>query len=288
MSEKPKFVFASTDKYEKKLDDVLVGRTFRLAMDNGAEYELRFVTGDIVEWRAPGQPLRWEKYGALKSDDKTTFVASLLGFTEHNTCVTLVLDEENSLVTMAISRMGICPSRPRLVDVQFIFGAIRVMNEPLPYKRHSYTNELVGKKITWYYSTGFINTHVYMSERFTRIRPLQNSTESRAVAGADQDAKERAAGLRPEPMLYDEPTRFIKIKDGLYLISFVEDNMNKVESDRGGNNLMILVNTKEGFDVGRTFSLNREQKLEHGLMKAFGEFTDEDVDVAHVPTPYRV
>jgi len=288
MSEKPKFVFASTDKYEKKLDDVLVGRTYRLAMDNETEYELRFVTGEIVEWRTPGQPLRWEKYGALKADETTTFVASILSCTEHRTCVTLVLDDENHLVTMAISRMGIYPSRPRLVDVEFIFGAIRVMNEPLPYKRHGYTRDLVGKKITWYYSTGFINTHIYVSERFTRIRPLDNPKDALTVANANRDAEERAAGTRPEPMLYDEPTRHIKIKDGLYLISFVEDNMNKVEPDRGGNNLMILVNTKAGYDVGRTFSLNRDQKPEHGLMKAYGEFTDEDIALAYEPTPYRV
>ena len=280
--------FTSTDKYEKKLDGSLAGRTFRLAMDNGAEYELRFVTGEIVEWRTPGQTLRWEKYGAEKVDDKTTFVASVLGFTKINTCVTLVLDEENSLVTMAISRMGLYPLRPRLVDVEFIFGAIRVMNQPLPYKRHCFTSDLLGKQISWHYSTDFINTQIYTEGRYYRIRPLQQATTASVVAQQSMDDKERAAGTRPEKMLYEEPARYIKIKDGIYLVSFIEENMNKVEFDRGGNNLMLLINAKEGFDVGRTFSLNREQKLEHGLMKAWGEFTDEDVEMAHEPTPYRV
>ena len=192
MNEKPKFVFTSNGKYEKKLDDVLAGRTFCLAMDNGAEYEVRFVTGDIVEWRTPGQPLKWETYGALRSDDKTTFAASILSGTEVLTCVTLVLDEENSLVTMAISRIGLYPSRPRLAKVEFIFGAIRVPNEPLPYKRHHYTNELVGKKINWYYSSGFINTHIYMSERFTRVRALQEPTDPKTAAASTRCSRSAA------------------------------------------------------------------------------------------------
>jgi len=280
--------FESNDKYLKKLDGGLIGRVFRLAMDNGEEYELRFVTGDIVEYSSQDTPLRWEKYGCLRADEKTWFVASILGNSKVRTCVTLVIDEENSLVTMAISRMGVYPKRPRLATVEFIFGAIRRPDRPLPIKRHGYTRDLVGKKITWHYATGFINTHIYGNERFCRIRPLQEGQDARSTADMAKDRQERAQGLRPEEMLYDEPMRFIRIKDGMYLMSFIEENMNRVDPERGGNNLMILANTKEGFDCGRTFSMNREQKPEHGLFVAYGEFTDEEISVEYEPTPYRV
>ena len=49
------FVFESTEKYLKKLDSDLAGRTFRLAMDNGQEYQIRFLDGEIAEWRREGE-----------------------------------------------------------------------------------------------------------------------------------------------------------------------------------------------------------------------------------------
>ena len=34
--------------------------------------------------------------------------------------------------------------------------------------------------------------------------------------------------------------------------------------------------------------MNGEQKPEHGLFVAYGEFIEEDIPVEHEPTPYRV
>ena len=168
MSSKREYVFESTDKYLKNLDGGLAGRTFRLAMDDGEEYELRFVSADVVEWRRPGEPLRWEKYGCLRSDDQTWFVAAILSGTKLHTCVTLVLDEVQSLVTMAVSRIGFYPNRPRLAVVDYIFGAIRVQGQPLPMKRHGFTRELVDKKITWHYSSGLTGTPTAISRTSPR------------------------------------------------------------------------------------------------------------------------
>lgn len=279
------FVFESTEKYLKKLDSDLAGRTFRLAMDNGQEYQIRFLDGEIAEWRREGEKLRWEKYGCLKADDSTYFVASVLSGTDVCTCVTLVLDEENSLVTMCVSRQGIHPSRPRLAVVEYMFGAIRVPGRPLPEKRHSFTGDLVGKKIVWHYANGFINTHIYQSERYYRIVPL---TDTRTPEEIERDKREIELGLRPRELLYEEPARFIRIKDGMYLISFVEDNMNRVDPSRGGNNMIVLENLKGGVDCGRTFSVNRQGKLEHGFFRAYGEPVDEDFPIEDEPTPYRV
>ena len=282
---KKEFVFETTEKYLKKLDGDLAGRTFRLAMDNGEEYQIRFLDGEIAEWRREGELLRWEKYGCLKADDSTYFVASVLSGTEVCTCVTLVLDEENSLVTMCISRQGIHPARPRLAVVEYLFGAIRVPGRPLPEKRHSFTKDLVGKKIVWHYANGFINTHIYQSERYYRIVPL---TDTRTPEEIERDNREIELGLRPKEMLYEEPARFIRIKDGMYLISFVEDNMNRVDPSRGGNNMIVLENLKGGVDCGRTFSMNREGKLEHGFFRAFGEPVEEEFPIESEPTLYRV
>lgn len=271
-----KLVFESHEKYLRKLDDDLIGKTYRLSMDDGEEYELRFITGDVVEWRTSGQSFKWEKYGCLKADETTFFVASELSGTKYRTLITLVIDELNDLVTMAISRMGIFPKRPRLADVEFVFGALRRPDKPLPTKRHAYTRDLVGKKITWYYATGFINTHIYTSERYCRIRPLTG------------DYAQSSNGNAPEKIFYDEPVRFVKIKEGMYLISFIEDYTNRVDPNIGGNNLVILADLEAGADVGRTFSKNQKQENEHGMFRAYGELIEEDIPVEFEPTPYRV
>ncbi len=279
------FNFEHEGKYLKRTDIILAGRQFRSALDNGEELDIRFVSGDVVEWRRPNEPLRWEKYGCLQADEQTFFVASVLSGIAPTTCITMVLDLENYLVTMAVSRLGYYPLRPRLVVVDYFFGAIRTADKPLPKKRHGFTRDLVGKKLTWHYASGFINTHIYPSERYCRIRPL---TGSRTAEEEKQIQREIQEGKRKPELLYEEPTRFIKIKEGMYLISFVEDNMNRNDPSVGGNNLMILTNLKLGFDCGRTFAMGNG-RLEHGFFRSKGEVTEESIpQIENAPSPYRI
>jgi len=278
----------SGGKYIEERTDALAGRTFRLAMDNGTEYEVRFLTKEVLEWRSRDEELRWEEYDALKFDETTCLVTVLLSGREHPTCITLILDEENSLVTMCISRLGVYPLRPRLAEVRFVFGAIRLMNQPLPVKRHSFTRDLVGKQITWHYNDGFINTHIYYSERFIRTRALQKAVTGSVAEEQAAMGREMEEGLRPEPLLYEEPARYVKIKDNVYVMTCIEDNMNRVEPDRGGNNLFILMNIKEGRDAGRTFFLDKNGVPESGMFRVKGELTEEDIAEVRKPSPYRV
>ena len=118
---------------------------------------------------------------------------------------------------------------------------------------------------------------------------MQNPSDPASVQNQQQEEREIAEGKRPRQPLYEEPAWYIRIKEGLYLICFVEENMNRVDPERGGNNLVLLVNLKEGFDCGRTFSLKRDQKeIDHGLIRSFGELTDEVIPLASEPSPYRV
>ncbi len=218
-------------------------------------------------------------------DETTYFLASILAGHDPLICVTLVLDELQSLVTMAVSRQGYYPLRPRLSVVEFTFGAIRVPDKPLPVRRHGFTRDLVGKKITWHYATGFINTQMYPTERFCRIRPL---TDIRTPEQIAQEEREIEQGLRPRQLLYEEPASYIKIKDGVYLLSFIESNMNRVDESKGGNNLMFVANFNAGIDYGRTFSRKADFKLDHGFFIAYGEENFEMIPLETEESPYRV
>ena len=84
-------------------------KTFHLIMDNGYEYIADFLSGEIVMWAQKGEPFHWEKYKCLKSDDTTYFVVMELFDQPLRTCQTLVLDLENSLVTMHTAKQGEIP-----------------------------------------------------------------------------------------------------------------------------------------------------------------------------------
>lgn len=275
-----------TEKYVTNFDYDLAGQTFALAMDNGYEYAASFLSGEILMWAERGEPLRWDTYRCLKSDDTTYFVVIEPFGQPLRTCLTLILDLENSLVTMHKARQGGVPNRPRMAEVDIVFGAIRRPGQPLPVKRHSYTADLVGKKINWTYSSGFVNTHIYMSENYCRARAITRPIPPDAKP--EDIAQMRANEEREKVWIYEEPIRCVKIKDNCYLCSFIEENMNKMDSRQSGNNLMILSNMKDGFDVGRTFRMENDQRPDCGLFVAHGEFTDEDIELEHRPSPYRV
>lgn len=264
--------YANTEKYLKEFDDSLSGKTFTLAMDDGEDYCVSFLTATEAVWAKVGEPLRTEKYACLEVDEATYFVNCELAEAEVRTCISLVLDTRQSLVTALIAKMGCYPKRPRLVTNQFLFGAIRVDGQPLPIKRHSFTADLVGGQMTWTYPTGFINTHLYIDANYYRIRPLQMAYNAEPQAD--------------EP-LFEEPCRYVKISDNIYMISFIEDNLNKRDPLRGGNNLLVVINVKEKFDVGRTFAKDAQQQNDGGVFVTYGEPTDEYIELAHSPSIYR-
>jgi len=274
-------------KYVTEFCTELVGKSFMFVMDDGYEYVASFLTGDAVMWAKHGEPFVWEKYHCLKSDDTTYFVIMDVANAEVRTLRTVVIDLEQALVTFQIARQGLVPGRPRLVKTEFIFGAIRQDNKELTFKRHAFSDELVGRKITWHYSSGFVNTHIYTSENYYRIRPLEKEI---APADSSQEVldKIKAQEEQDAKWLYEEPFRCVKIKDNCWLCSGIEENMNRVNNMTGGNNLVFLTNMNVGLDVGRTFSMNSLQEPECGMFRSTGEFIEEDTAVEHKPSPYRV
>ena len=174
-----------------------------------------------------------------------------------------------------------------MVQADIVFGAIKRPGQTPPFKRHSYTSDLVGKKIIWTYSSGFVNVHIYTSEMYYRAWAIERPPVPDDLS-PEQLAKKKADEEREKQWLYEEPFRCVKIKDGCYLCSGIEENMNKLDNSVGGNNLLILSNMHKGFDVGRTFCLNADQQPESGLFSSTGSFYEDDLEVEHQKSPYRV
>ena len=150
------------------MNNELSGRDFHLVMDTGYEYVIHFMSGETLAWARQGDPFVCENYKCAKGNPKTYLVSFVSGEESAPTCITLVLDLENNLVTMVMANKGVYPARNRLTTHQIVFGAIKIPGESLPMVRHGYTAELVGKKIAWQYSPSVKLTHIYISERYMR------------------------------------------------------------------------------------------------------------------------
>ena len=82
---------------------------------------------------------------------------------------------------------------------------------------------------------------------------------------------------------YDEKAVYVKIREGLYVVSFTEQSMSK----RGkiGNSLLFLMNTDRLHDVGRSFGHTGQfggasYRPENYLFGAYGEYMTPEGDDA--------
>ena len=255
----------------------LAGQTFHLVMDDGHEYLLNFVSGEIVMWSERGEPARWEHYECLKGDETTYFInAEMHGF-KYRTGATLVLDTEQRLVTMLIATHGENPKHPFMVTQRFIFGAIKMDGEELPRKRHGYTMDMAGTRITWAYDERFVVTHVYYHPNYYRMGPM---------AASRQLTPEQIAAREKNPT--DEPSTYIKIKENLYLFSFNEKT-HFLREGGNGNDMTLLIDTARMHDVGRSFGLDGRTRIpENYMFSAIGTWAESDGEIENKPSAYRV
>ena len=253
----------------------LAGKSFYLIMDDGTEGLLSFMTGETLIWSPKSGTPSMERYDCLKADEDIYMVNLEVTDAIPRRGVTLVLDLPQDLVTVVIAEQGFNKRFPDLVSNNIVFGAIKEDGKDLPFKRHGYTSELVGKRIAWRYTSGGfpVIQHVYFDANYIRLPfPTENDNSEFAIA------------MREHP--YDERCQYIKISKNIYLCSFLESNM----TFRGvtGNNMLILMNAARLHDVGRSFGLNKNGGPENYCFAAVGKWGEPDGITEESPSKYRV
>lgn len=273
--------FEGASQYRGAFCYELAGRSLHLIMDDGHEYLILFSDGSTLAWSQDSSAFHTEHYECLKADETIYFINVELQGMSHRMGASLILDDEQHLVTLAILHQGNNPQEPDLITQEFVFGAVKTDGQPLPKKRQGYTSDLVGKRIRWRYSPDFMITHVYYSPFYIRAAE---------IGGPDRPkpTPEQIAAARQHP--YDEICAYIKIRKGFYLVSFIEQNMTR----RGGigNNMMLLIDTARLHDFGRSFGLARQKDgsigTENYFFSAIGEWRESDGLVESEPDAYRV
>ena len=276
----------------------LAGERFEFIMDDGYDYFLNFIDSETLEWYWAGETPKKAQYMCEKGDDTTYLVTFELSGVTPRVNHTFVIDRENNLVTRLISRIGTNPKFPYLMKSEYEFGAIKQGDEEVKlYPRHGFTNDVVGTVVQWVYGSEMATVHIYYCTDFYRIsysRDAAFSVEAKRM-------NEMFTNMLNEIPSSDEPTTYIKIKDGMYLFTLTEANGEKLLGAKMGgfrsNTMSFLQNYKTTRLVGRAFGTSTPKDADevktHILFAAYGKLIDPEGDeglqkMLNDPNPYLV
>ena len=277
--------YEGMSQFRPPLNFELVGKELTLVMDNGCDYQLKFTDRKTLLYGQDGKEAGTYRYDCLKAEDDTYFVNLEMTGDAVKNVNTFILDMEQSLVTWVSASMGVNPRLPKQPYTEIVFGAIKKEDGTIPTVRHGYTTDMIGKAIYWRYGTLDV-VHVYSSERYYRliIPRMPERREPEPPLNEEQAAARRAMEGFNKTYIYEEPSDYIKIKDGVYVFSMTEAMMNRRRGQ--GNNLLFLMNLNRMYDVGRSFGHNGEGNPENYTYGAYGEFYDASELLAKPSTEY--
>ncbi|MCF0121086.1 MAG: MoaF N-terminal domain-containing protein [Oscillospiraceae bacterium] len=279
----------------------LAERTIRLAMDSGAEtgeVVLCFKDEDRVEWSVCGGAKSGEsQYYCHKSDDYT-YLVSFCSY-EPRENFTFVIDREQELATMLHCTLGENPYYPYLIESHFSFGYIILEGKPHTGKqRHGFTDECTGTGLRWVYGHDNSTVHVYHSSNWYRIAYSREGTSMNEITD-DPVSDASAAGNRLRQAMRelpssDEPAYYVKIKEGMYLVSITEQNMEKYYGAKVGfrsDTLCFLDNWHRLYSVGRaygTMTINNQDNEMFFMIGKYGKPEEIAENFFTDPIPYLV
>jgi hypothetical protein len=204
--------------------DWLAGKSFTLRYDNAPAMEYRIDDAASLNWRRAGEG-GWTKarYEAWEPAPGVMLFGHFLeGAPDHDGHM-IVADFHQGLVTCFNGHLN-TPYFANEAGVRTLFGVIEMEGLiPPKYRRHQFTDELLGRAISWNYQQGLTSMHLYST-------PHSMSW----IIFTDADA----GGLE-----WSGPAAYVKIRDGLYFLYWMEEACN-------GTLGTIVVNLQTMHDAG--------------------------------------
>ena len=183
-----------------------------LSMDDGRDRTLAFLPDGHIRWEGK------DCEGQMMDFGEELFFLTFDPEAETRVNLTLVLDMALGLVTLVTCRQGVNPKRPTYLSTELLPGYIPLPGREEPVRRHGFTDALKGKCVKWSYEGGFSIVHVYVTERYYRIRLLQKL--------GDPDSPYELAMRNYTDRT--EPAYYLRIRPDVVLFGFTEDNMDRV------------------------------------------------------------
>lgn len=277
----PKAGALSIGQYCPPLCFELAGKKFDLKMDygeNGGDYSLNFLDEKRVECVIKGGAPKVDEYKALKGDDYTYLVSWCVKDPANPNApskdnFTWVIDLEQQLVTFLRCSKGENSYWPLLIETHWTFGAIKQADgSVVTTKRHGFSDDVIGTCVQWQYGHELTTVHVYYSTNWYRITYPRDAVRSEQGAAQNSQLNNLLKDLPGS----DEPSYYVKIKDGMYLISLTEQNMERYVGDKVGfrsDTLCFLDNYNRMYDVGRGYGTSTRMP---GAMQADGSTPSAD------------
>lgn len=266
----------------------LAGKTYDFVIDTGLEtgdIHLEFIDRNKLTWSIRNGKFSGEAehYEVRKADDDTYLLTYCNQEPRSNH--TFIIDEEQGLVTFLRCSVGENPYYPYLVDSHWGFGYIKVEGEEhTDLRRHGFTSDVAGTCVRWHYGHQMATTHVYHNSNWYRIRYSNNQAGTNAISSM----------MRSLPGS-DEPCDYVKIKDGMYVNSCTEQNMEKILGAKMGfrsDTLLFLDNWKRMYSVGRGYGTStREGAPDREIFCMIGkyaEIVEVEENLFTDPCPYMV
>ncbi len=211
----------------------LVGKSLTVRYDDqGPVLNYEFTAPDKLRWRFEGKdPWSEEAYEAWEPAPNVVFFGHLLSGTARHDCVSVVLDFDNALTSCVQGTIG-TPYMANEASRKTWFGVIEMDGlTPPKYLRHRFTDELVGRALTWNYSPGLTSMHVYTTPHsFSWIIFLGSG----------------AGGLE-----WSGPAQYVKLRNDLYLFNWLEEACN-------GTLGVLVINTKTMHDCGVDYHCGKD------------------------------
>jgi hypothetical protein len=214
------------------VSDYLVGKTLTLRFDNGVAVDYRFPETQRLSWRRSGESA-WhdERYEAWESAPNVVMFGHLVTGAPQHDCYKLVADFDHGLATCIHGTIGSAYIANE-AQAETWFGVVEMDGiTPPKYRRHHFTDELVGRAVTWNYSPGLTSMHLY-----TTPHSLSWIIFGDSGAGG---------------MEWSGPASYVKIRDELYLAYWLEEACN-------GTLGTILVNLRTMHDCGIGYHCGRD------------------------------
>ncbi len=213
------------------ISDFLVGREMTLRLDRGPVVQYQFDGIHQLRWRREGER-RWtdERYQAWEAMPGVVMFGHLLSGAPEHDCLKIVADFDRGLASCINGTMG-TPYIANESAAKTFFGVIEASGVNAPrYHRHEFSTDLVGSALTWNYSPGLTSMHLYSTPHsLSWIIFLENG----------------AGGME-----WSGPASYVKIRDDLYLVYWLEEACNGVLGT-------ILVNKRTMHDCGIGYSCGR-------------------------------
>ncbi len=211
--------------------DGLAGKTFTIRYDGGPVMDYRFEGAESLRWRKNGGDWTEVRYKAWESMPGLFIFGHLLAGEPNFDGHSVVIDLDQGLATCFNGFLN-TPYFANEAGARTLFGTVEGEGiTPPVHKRHQYTDELVGRAITWNYAPGLTSMHLYSTP----------NTVSWIIFTPDG-----AGGME-----WSGPGEFVKIRDGLYFAYWLEEACN-------GTLGTILINMRTMHDAGIGYHCGQE------------------------------